>query len=252
MKQFIALFISLFFSVTLAAQEQNNTLFENGVKAFKQKDYEASISIFSELLKTDSLNATLHYNLGSVYLKNQQTGLSIYHLEKALKLRPNYEAAQINLQFANKLKTNITKGNLPIPQQQMVYSVFNFISPNSWAYVAIGSMLVAVALCLIYLFITKSSLKKVSFGLAILSVVLSIGCFFISKNQSSYLISNHYVIVNSKDALLMNEPRNIAKVSGNLIEGEKAFIKEETDQWIKIQLPNDTIGWVEKKYILKF
>ena len=36
-----------------------------------------------------------------------------------------------------------------------------------------------------------------------------------------------------KTAILMQEPRTIAKITTKLNEGEKAFIKEETDLWIQ-------------------
>ena len=130
MKQLLILFLSFCFSLGLQAQENNDALFTKGINAFNQKDYTASAQVFEKLVKKDSLNATLHYNLGTAYLRLQNTGLSIYHLEKSLKLQPDYEPARINLNFAEKLKTKITKGNLPIPQQQMLYSVFNFLKPN--------------------------------------------------------------------------------------------------------------------------
>src|SRR5690606_39333722 len=139
MKQIVILFLCFCFSGVLFAQESNDALFTKGINAFNQKDYAASAKIFNDLVKIDSLNSVLHYNLGTSYLRLQNTALSIYHLEKSLKLQPNYEPARINLNFAEKLKTKVTKGNLPIPQQQMLYSVFNFLKPNSWAYLAIGS-----------------------------------------------------------------------------------------------------------------
>ena len=86
----------------------------------------------------------------------------------------------------------------------------------------------------------------------IFTLVISIGSYFISKNQSNYLLMNNYVIVKDNDVSLMNEPRSVAKITATLNEGEKGFIQEETNQWIKIQLQNDTIGWVDKKNVLQY
>ncbi len=252
MKQLILLFLSLLFSFQLFAKENNDVLFSKGIKAFNQKDYETSAQIFENLLNGDSLNATLHYNLGTSYLRLQNTPLSIYHLEKALKIKPEYEPARINLHFAEKLKTKITTGNLPIPQKQMLYSVFNFLQPNTWAYLAIATMLITVIALVSYRLITNVTSKKVLFTLSIFTLLVSLGCYFVSRNQSNYLLTKNYVIVNNKDVLLMNEPRTVAKINSTLPQGEKGFIQEETNQWIKIQLPNDTIGWVEKNKVLKF
>ena len=252
MKQLLILFLSFCFSLGLQAQENNDALFNKGINAFNQKDYAASAQVFEKLVKTDSLNATLHYNLGTAYLRLQNTGLSIYHLEKSLKLQPDYESARINLNFAEKLKTKVTKGNLPIPQQQILYSVFNFLKPNAWAYLAIASMFLTVIALIIYRLNSNATAKKTLFTLSIFTLAISIGSYFISKNQSDYLLMNNYVIVKNKDVLLMNEPRSVAKITATLNEGEKGFIQEETNQWIKIQLQNDTIGWVDKKSVLQY
>ena len=252
MKQLLILFLSFCFSLGLQAQENNDALFNKGINAFNQKDYSASAQLFEKLVKTDSLNATLHYNLGTAYLRLQNTGLSIYHLEKSLKLQPDYEAARINLNFAEKLKTKVTKGNLPIPQQQMLYSIFNFLKPNAWAYLAIASMFLTVIVLVIYRLNSNATAKKTLFTLSIFTLAISIGSYFISKNQSDYLLMNNYVIVKDSDVLLMNEPRSVAKITATLNEGEKGFIQEETNQWVKIQLQNDTIGWVDKKSVLQY
>lgn len=252
MKQLMMLFFSFCFSLGIHAQENNDALLKQALNAFNEKEYAASAQIFEKLVKIDSLNAALHYNLGTSYLRMQNTALSIYHLEKALKLQPDYEAARINLNFAEKLKTKVTKGNLPIPQQQMLYSVFNFLKPNTWAYLAIASMFLTVILLVVYRLNANATAKKAFFTLSIFTLAISIGSYFISKNQSDYLLMHHYVIVKDADAVLMNETRTVAKVSATLIEGEKGFIQEATNQWIKIQLPNDTIGWVDKNKVLQY
>lgn len=252
MKQLLILFLSFCFSGVLLAQEKNDALFNKAVTAFNKKDYTAAAQNFEALIKVDSLNANLHYNLGTSYLRLQNTALSIYHLEKSLKLQPNYEPARINLNFAEKLKTKVTKGNLPIPQQQMLYSVFNFLKPNTWAYLAIGTMLLTVTLLITYRLNNNASAKKAFFTVSMVSLIISVGSYFISKNQSNYLLMNNYVIVKNKEAMLMQEPRTASKISTTINEGEKGFIKEETNQWIKIQLQNDTIGWVNKKGVLQY
>lgn len=252
MKQLLILFLSFCFSLGMQAQENNDALFNKGINAFNQKDYETSAQVFEKLVEVDSLNPTLHYNLGTSYLRLQNTALSIYHLEKSLKLQPNYEPARINLNFAEKLKTKVTKGNLPIPQQQMLYSVFNFLKPNTWAYLAITSMFLTVILLVVYRLNANTTAKKVLFTFSMFALAISIGSYFISKNQSNYLLMHHYVIVKDKEVLLMNEPRSVAKITATLNEGKKGFIQETTNQWIKIQLQNDTIGWVDKNKVLQY
>lgn len=252
MKHLLVLFLSFCYALGLNAQGSNDVLFTKALNAYKAKDYKQSVEIFEKLIKVDSLNPTLHYNLGTAYLREQKTGLSIYHLEKSLKLQPNYEAARINLNFAEKLKTNITKGNLPIPQQQMLYSVFNFLKPNTWAYLAIGLMVGSVVLLIGYRLTTNTAFKKALFIVGIFSLFMSVGSYFISKNQSTFLLKNNYVIINNKDTSLLNEPRSASKITTTLVEGEKGFIKEQTNQWVKIQLQNDTIGWVHKNNVLLY
>jgi len=251
MRNYWMLFWIFLFYGMLSAQN-NDSLFSEGVTAFEKKEYETSTKIFSELVKTDSLNATLHYNLGTSYLKQKNTGLSIYHLEKALKFRPDYEQARINLNFAEKLKNNVSKGSLPIPQQQVFYSVFDFLKPNGWANLALATMFIGIGLLIFYLFNNQSKTKKILFSLGIFALGVSVLSYLISKNQSDYLLTKHYVVFTQKETMLKKEPRTISKDLQDITEGSKGLIKEETNQWIKIQLENDTIGWVEKYKVLKY
>ena len=252
MKQLFVVFLSFCFFSVVTAQENKDALFQKGIKAYEAQDYNSSVKLFSELVKTDSLNATLHYNLGTAYLRLQNTGLSIYHLEKALKLKPNNEAARINLNFAEKLKTTLIKGNLPIPQKQMLYSVFNFLNPNAWAYMAIGFMFLSIVLWMIFGFNNNATFKKVLFATGIFTLIVSGASYFISKSQSNYLVQHHYVIAKNKEVAVMQEARTVSKFITTINEGEKALIKEETNQWIKIQLANNTVGWVDKNQVLTF
>src|SRR5690554_428242 len=251
MRNYWVLFCVFMLCGSLAAQE-NDALFTEGITAFENKDYQSSIEVFSQLIETDSLNPTLHYNLGTSYLRLENIGLSIYHLEKALKLRPDYEQARINLNFAEKLKSTISKGSLPIPQEQVFYSLFNFLKPNSWAYLALVTMLVGTALFVFYIFNSKATTKKVLFTFGLLAAGVSIMSYFISKNQSNFLLKQHYVIVIKEEITLMQEPRTVSKVLLEISEGSKGLILEETKQWIKIRLENDNIGWVEKNKVLKY
>lgn len=251
MRNYWILFCVLMLCKNLAAQE-NDALFTEGITAFENKNYHSSIEIFSKLIKADSLNPTLHYNLGTSYLKLQNIGLSIYHLEKALKIRPDYEQARINLNFAEKLKTTIYKGSLPIPQEQVFYSLFNFLKPNTWAYIALATMLVGTAFLIFYIFIAKTTPKKMLFSLGLFAVGFSILSYLISKNQSSFLLKQHYVIAIKEEIALMQDPRKVSKVLLEISEGSKGLILQETKQWIKIKLENDSIGWVEKNKVLKY
>lgn len=250
MKKVLIFFISVCFSLTLFAN--NNEVFNKAIKSYQEKDYKKSAELFNELIKSDSLNPTLHYNLGTAYLRLQNTGLSIYHLEKSLKLNPDNEAARINLNFAEKLKTTVSKGNLPVPQQQMLYSVFNFMKPNTWAAFTITAMIIAVLLFIAFMFTNNNVLKKVLFSVGIAGLIISVASYFIAKNQTNYLSSNHYVIFKNDGSKLLQEPRIVSKTTFNVTEGEKGFILDETEQWYKIQLPNDTIGWVDKNSVLKY
>jgi len=73
---------------------------------YQQRAYRPAIDLFQEALKLAGRNKApedpgIHYHLGLAYQKTNQPALARQHLEKVLKINPNYsDAADVKKQLA--------------------------------------------------------------------------------------------------------------------------------------------------------
>ncbi len=73
---------------------------------YQKRAYKSAIDLFQEAIKLNDKakepeSATLHYHLGLAYEKADQPGLARQHLERVLKINPNYsDAADVKKQLA--------------------------------------------------------------------------------------------------------------------------------------------------------
>lgn len=74
---------------------------------FHQGEYSMALNMFQQALKLQKArnlpdSADLHYHLGLAYQKTEHPALARQHLERALKIDPNYSAAaDINKQLGS-------------------------------------------------------------------------------------------------------------------------------------------------------
>jgi tetratricopeptide (TPR) repeat protein len=77
---------------------------------FQKGAYRSAIDLFQEAIKLTEKNkvaddATFHYHLGLAYQKDNQPGLARQHLERVLKLNPNYTSASDVKKALSQLKS---------------------------------------------------------------------------------------------------------------------------------------------------
>jgi len=65
---------------------------------YQKGAYKSAIDLFQEAIKLTEKNkgaddATVHYHLGLAYQKDNQPALARQHLERVLKINPNYSSA---------------------------------------------------------------------------------------------------------------------------------------------------------------
>jgi Tfp pilus assembly protein PilF len=63
-------------------------------------DYSKAEPLFKRALAIDSSSPEIHNNLGVAFARQGKLDEAIVHFREALRLRPSYEQAQLNLQIA--------------------------------------------------------------------------------------------------------------------------------------------------------
>ena len=242
MKNLIFLLV-LLISNTIIAQ---NDLFEAANKAYAAEDYEEAISQYKEILANGQTSSELHYNLGNTYYKLNSIAPSIYHYEKALQLDPGDEDIRNNLNFAR----NMAIDAIGEEEKTGFRSIFDTstaaFSASGWGWVAIFCMLIFVVFFLVYYFSTKTLTKRLLFIASMFFLVLGLSSVIIATTKENFQQERNYAIIFSEEVVLRNEPSPRAEEAFVLHEGAKVKIIEEFQDWMEIELPNGSRGWLEK------
>ena len=82
--------------------------------------------------------------------------------------------------------------------------------------------------------------------MALIVLVAAVSLAISSKNLTE---ANRPAIVFAEITSVKLEPRNSAKDVFTLHEGTKVHVLEEKDNWKKIQLADERIGWITKDAI---
>ena len=67
--------------------------------AYNKENYREAISLYLESLARDGQSATVYYNLGNAYFRNDNLGKAVISYERALRINPTDADARQNLDF---------------------------------------------------------------------------------------------------------------------------------------------------------
>lgn len=243
MKKIILIFFFLF-QVSFA---QND--FETGNKFYAKENYKAAIQSYENVLSSGKKSAEVYFNLGNCYYKLHQVAPAIYNFEKALLLNPNDVEIKTNLDFARKMTIDDIK---VIPKVGFHKIIANFTSKyhyDTWAWIAVGLSFLFFAFFLGYYFSGTTTKKRIFFFgmfLALLAILLSVSSGIFERDQ---MLNEKPAIIFAEATALKTEPKMTANDAVLLHEGTKVYILESIANWKKVQLTDETTGWIESAAI---
>jgi tetratricopeptide (TPR) repeat protein len=239
------LFLLLFVSQVFWAQ----TAFEQGNQYYAKENYEAAISSYESVVNTGKQSAELYFNLGNSYYKLHKVAPAIYNYEKALLLSPNDSEIKTNLEFARKMAIDDIK---VIPKVGFNKLLSDFTSKyyyDTWAWIAVSLAFLFLLFFVGYYFSQRTVLKRIFFiGMFVLlvGICLSTASGFYEKSRNE---NERPAIVFAENAPLKSEPKATAQEATMLHEGTKVYILESIANWKKVELTDETTGWIEDNAI---
>ncbi|MFO1475046.1 MAG: LysM peptidoglycan-binding domain-containing protein [Verrucomicrobiota bacterium] len=97
-------------------EEEKESHFLAGKSCTMGRDYRGAIEEFEKALEVNPHSASAHFQLGWLYEeKDPDPAAAIYHYQQFLKLRPNYENAEVIRQHINNCRQDLAKAVLPLP-----------------------------------------------------------------------------------------------------------------------------------------
>lgn len=239
------LFIILFVSQSFYGQ----SAFDKGNQYYAKENYEAAISSYESLENSGKQSGELYFNLGNCYYKLHKVAPAIYNYEKALLLSPNDSEIKTNLEFAQKMGIDDIKVIPKVGFNKLLSDVTSKYHYDTWAWIAVVFAFLFLLFFTGYYFSEKTSLKRVFFiGMFfwLSGIILSAASGFYEKNRND---NERPAIVFAENTPLNSEPKKASQNTTILHEGTKVYIIESIANWKKVELTDETIGWIEDSAI---
>jgi len=236
-------------SVIFFAQAAVANPFDKANELYRKHKYAEAAEGYEGILKQKKESAEVYYNLGNAYYKMGKIAPSVYNLEKALLLDPNNKDAKINLGYARKMAIDNIKEVPKVGFTKMLYSLTGTYHYNTWGWIAVGFAFGFLLLFIGYYFAGTTLLKRIFFVgmfIALLIIVISILSAVFVKSVTS---KERPAVVFAEVVAVKAEPTQNAEDAFVLHEGTVVSVTEEVDTWKKIELADDSIGWIESSAI---
>ena len=241
-------FILILF-ISFCGFSQNETLFEQGNKAYNEGAYEVAAKNYLQIVDGGEHSAELYYNLGNVYYKLNEIAPSIYYYEKALLLNPGDADIKNNLAYAK----NMTLDAIEVMPETGLAKIYNsatsYFSFEQWAYVSVALMLLFVFCYLLYYFLRYATYKRIAFVSGIVFLFLAFATITITYSKYNIFSSDQPAIVFDKEVVVKSEPNDTSAETFRLHEGTKVLILDELGEWKKIKIADGKTGWLDNKSI---
>lgn len=241
--------IAFGFFVTIGFSQSVDELFNKANDLYKDGNYEKAISLYEKIDSTDQFSDDLYFNLGNSYYKLNRVAPSIYNFERALKLNPLNEDAQINLEYANKLALDAVEVLPKSIFQKFSDAVIYKLTYTTWAISAISFSFLGALFFLLYHFSYASSRKLLYFNSSILSTIILVVCLVFAFKAYDNSENRIEAIIFERVVDIKNAPTLKSDTVFELHEGTKVEVLDAIDNWKKIKLADGKIGWVIADYI---
>jgi tetratricopeptide (TPR) repeat protein len=209
--------------------------FALALTAQSQKNYPLAEKLYQSVLAQGLVSSELYNNLGLVYWEQQKKGKAVLYFEKAVFADPSNADAQNNLKVA--------QANIP----DYVAALPLAFPANIWFGLAgLGSASFWGVFCILMLFgalgIWKQLPEKKNYLLACLGL-WGIGMLF-GFTQKHKETHTHKAVLQTAKVGLRQAPNLGASEIMNIYEGASGEIIETENDWVRLQLPDGTAGWL--------
>lgn len=241
----ILLYMVLAGTASLFAQDNLRELFDQGIKAYDQQQYSDAMNSFESIVNKGYTSGELYYNMGNTAFKQKKYPLAILYYEKARLLMPSDEDLETNLMLANAHTIDKIE---PLPQlffERWWSSLLLLFSPTQWAVVSLIILGISLALFILFRFGNSLALRKTSFYLFVVSALFFVFSLVLSYHAHSKLTAHNHAIVFVPSVTAKSSPAAESVDIFVVHEGTKVEMSDQVGEWVRVSLPNGSVGWLK-------
>lgn len=249
MKHIISIIFYLLCTISTFGAVSVDSLKAVADSAFAKEDYEKATKTYLRIAKVGE-SATICYNLGNCYYRQDDIARAILWYERASLLSPGDEDIRFNLDMARSKTIDRV-----IPKHEFFFvtwyrSMTNWMSADAWARLSVVLFVLCLVSLALYIYGQQIWLRKIGFTLAVAFLLLTIVGNICAWSQSSRLAHRDGAIVMSPSAVVKSTPANSGSDLFVLHEGTYVTIRDNSlNDWAEVVLADGKQGWIEKKLI---
>lgn len=192
-------------------------------------------------------SASVYYNLGCTYYRQDNIAKAVLWFERAAQLDPSDDDIRFNLAMARSKTIDRI-----IPRHEMFFvsawkSVMHSQSVTEWAYCATGAFILALLLVALYLYSSAIPLRKIGFFGALLCVLSCVLFNVFAYGLRNYNNTHTAGIVMESAVTVRSTPTKSGTDLFVIHEGTRVEIKDNSMRdWAEVQIADGKVGWIEK------
>lgn len=226
-------------------------LWEDANSSYAIGDYKKAIDIYKRLENEEGISASLYYNMGNCYFKDNELANAILFYNRALKMDSHDRDIAHNLSVANALTTNKIKEIPKFFLVRWIEGIRNIFSSNTWAVFSVITLAILLIMLGLFLISRNSMIRKSSFTIGIISLIITILTTIAATSQRQYQLSDDKYIVMINSTAVKSSPDGSGRDIFILNEGVKVIIDESVGKWSKITIASGDSGWLETSNVEK-
>ncbi|MBO5614438.1 MAG: tetratricopeptide repeat protein [Prevotella sp.] len=216
----------------------------NADAAYRSGNYKKSVELYSKLLKQGE-SPDIYYNMGNAYYRMADYSQAMVSFLKAQKLSPADKDIMHNIEITSRKTIDRIPVNSDVLFLQWYKSLVFLFSINSWTWISICALAVALLVFLLYMFMDSLTMRKLSFYTSCLLFGLFIVSTCFAYHQKS-MIEAHKQGVVMRDVL--NVKSSPTQKASNVIVIHEGTVVDITDDdiplWLGIRLTDGSQGWI--------
>jgi len=232
-----------FISFNSFTQDQQN-LINIANNAYNEGMYDSALNVYHLIEKENLESSELFYNMGNAYFKKNNITSAILYYEKARKLAPNDEDIDYNLSIANSMIVDKIERVPELFFKKWWNYFYNIFNANTWTIISLISWFILVIFIGMFIISKSRNTRKLAFYFGLLFLFTSVATFGLASQKYYYGKEQREAIIFTPTITVKSSPTTNAVDLFVVHEGTKIYILDEVQEWVKIRIPDGSIGWL--------
>ena len=238
---------ALVYSAIISYAHTADQLVDEANQEYRKGKFVEAIQRYESIVNSGLVSGDLYYNLGNAYYKSGNIGKAILNYERALKWLPNDDDLHHNLQLANLMITDKIEPTPRLFIWDWWDSIRSTLSLTRITWFSYFLYVIVVGCIILAILAQTYVLRKFAVLGGVATLVVLIFCLIIFSDKLKMLDSDTHAIVTSAITTIKNSPDPSSTDAFVLRNGVKVQIIDEVGAWLKIQLADGKVGWMDQK-----